>query len=590
MPSPRILQNAHARVYTVRALLLSAIASAIYFNFILRQSVVKYWIIVSSSFIFLHHTIALVRGMKWSDGKLIARRLFGWPLPLLAVIDIALVAIEIGVTSLLQYWHYKSHYGISEGGPGPYFIPQSMTLAISAVFRLETMATSKIRIWRQRFDLLGFCKQVHPSYTPLSTFLTASIVRPLVRGESRRVIFIRAVFLSCIVVGVPAFGIYTIIFAPLQAQLYIRTSMLTGPADSRAMLRHEDAGIYITPLKYLADGFSDAAIADIKVAAWSAGSSTVKQNCSVGRVAWVPGAHPVAHCPMFDETNALTNKTWFGLLYNISIVIPIPPDMDALYIRAGGYFAGSPPPNYLDYLQPIFLVRGARLIALIAWTQRELITHSHWGISTPRITVFTSEVVSLYPDPRPSPYGPLPSDTAAVTFFQFNHGFATKPMQDTVDETPLSGVSTFGGFWTFLNGAFAVLFGANVMYFVFGRRPLSALGAIHIFQRDALVRRWHEDFPAVHTEGGTPGSESAGIVAFIRERVVDLGDDPGHVDEGELNSIEIQTSVEQKNDLQPSSERSQLVDCRQGNNERISVERPSNVDEVPLSEGIVERM
>jgi hypothetical protein len=47
-----------------------------------------------------------------------------------------------------------------------------------------------------------------------------------------------------------------------------------------------------------------------------------------------------------------------------------------------------------------------------------------------------------------------------------------------------------------------------------------------------LVRQWHEDFPALHSEGGLPGSESAGIVAFIRERLVDLEEKP-LVDEDE---------------------------------------------------------
>ncbi|KAF8144295.1 hypothetical protein K438DRAFT_1782944 [Mycena galopus ATCC 62051] len=78
----------------------------------------------------------------------------------------------------------------------------------------------------------------------------------------------------------------------------------------------------------------------------------------------------------------------------------------------------------------------------------------------------------------------------------------------------------------FINGAFALFFGANVIYFLFGRRPLSALGIVHMFQREALVRQWNGDFPAIHTEGGLPGSERAGIVAFIRERLVDLGERP----------------------------------------------------------------
>ncbi|KAJ7355982.1 hypothetical protein DFH08DRAFT_933729 [Mycena albidolilacea] len=92
------------------------------------------------------------------------------------------------------------------------------------------------------------------------------------------------------------------------------------------------------------------------------------------------------------------------------------------------------------------------------------------------------------------------------------------------------------GFWTFLNGTFTLFLGANVVYFLFGKRdclrkltgqrPLSALGVVHLLQRRALVRKWHEDFPAIYTEGGLPGSENAGIVAFVRERLVDLSDDP----------------------------------------------------------------
>jgi hypothetical protein len=69
-----------------------------------------------------------------------------------------------------------------------------------------------------------------------------------------------------------------------------------------------------------------------------------------------------------------------------------------------------------------------------------------------------------------------------------------------------------------------------VLYNSIGRRPLSALGIVHMFQRGALVRQWNADFPAIHTEGGLPGSERAGIVAFIRERLVDLGEHSSNPD------------------------------------------------------------
>ncbi|KAJ7764948.1 hypothetical protein B0H16DRAFT_432573 [Mycena metata] len=111
--------------------------------------------------------------------------------------------------------------------------------------------------------------------------------------------------------------------------------------------------------------------------------------------------------------------------------------------------------------------------------------------------------------------------------------YPTRRLIDTADVTVLNGISTFGGLWTFLNGAFSLFFGANILYFALGRRPLSALGIVHIFQRRRLERQWHEDFPALHTEGGLPGSESAGIVAFIRERLVNLGEDPHQPDDVE---------------------------------------------------------
>jgi hypothetical protein len=48
------------------------------------------------------------------------------------------------------------------------------------------------------------------------------------------------------------------------------------------------------------------------------------------------------------------------------------------------------------------------------------------------------------------------------------YAYSTKLLEDTTDASPLSGISTLGGFWSFVNGAFALIFGANVIYFAFG--------------------------------------------------------------------------------------------------------------------------
>jgi hypothetical protein len=47
--------------------------------------------------------------------------------------------------------------------------------------------------------------------------------------------------------------------------------------------------------------------------------------------------------------------------------------------------------------------------------------------------------------------------------------YPTKFLQDMADASPLSGMATFGGFSTFVNGTFGLLFGANVIYFAFGK-------------------------------------------------------------------------------------------------------------------------
>ncbi|KAJ6491190.1 hypothetical protein C8R45DRAFT_1138267 [Mycena sanguinolenta] len=167
------------------------------------------------------------------------------------------------------------------------------------------------------------------------------------------------------------------------------------------------------------------------------------------------------------------------------------------------------------------LLRGSRLFGMLAWSQTTTLRQAgamssliyspeFYGLQSDNLTTNDTNITAL----RLSQVSTIP-----VKFFR-----------DTADASFLSGIATFGGFWTFVNGAFALFFGANVIYFAFGRRPLSALGVVHLFQRRTLVQSWYEDFPAIQTEGGLPGSENAGIVAFIRERLVDLGDHPQDIE------------------------------------------------------------
>lgn len=67
----------------------------------------------------------------------------------------------------------------------------------------------------------------------------------------------------------------------------------------------------------------------------------------------------------------------------------------------------------------------------------------------------------------------LPMDaqsTATTLTFVQREQFPTKFIQDYTNTSVFDGASALGGLWTFVNGAFVLFFGANVMYFAFGKR------------------------------------------------------------------------------------------------------------------------
>lgn len=66
-----------------------------------------------------------------------------------------------------------------------------------------------------------------------------------------------------------------------------------------------------------------------------------------------------------------------------------------------------------------------------------------------------------------------------------------------------------------------------------GHKPIGFFGLVHSFQKDRVRNAWNADFPNIKSEGGLPGSQEAGLVAFLRESLVDLGGLDGSSDEEE---------------------------------------------------------
>ncbi|KAJ6514154.1 hypothetical protein DFH09DRAFT_1099710 [Mycena vulgaris] len=168
-------------------------------------------------------------------------------------------------------------------------------------------------------------------------------------------------------------------------------------------------------------------------------------------------------------------------------------------------------------LPPTPLSPGSQLLGIISWTQlRQFSKRRQWGTSPSFVTTLIPEVTGFQPFVSPDTVG---SNISRLTIINYSSSH-TKFLEETVDASALSGIATFGGFWTFVNGSFALLFGANVLYFAFGK--LFVCGHFPPWEWSIY---FNVDFPAIHAEGGLPGPDSAGIVAFIRERLVDPGPD-----------------------------------------------------------------
>lgn len=57
---------------------------------------------------------------------------------------------------------------------------------------------------------------------------------------------------------------------------------------------------------------------------------------------------------------------------------------------------------------------------------------------------------------------------------------------------------------------------------VSGVKPFSVFGLVHMCRRKRIREAWLKDYPKLTAEGGAPGDENAGLVAFLREHFTDL--------------------------------------------------------------------
>ncbi|KAJ7208581.1 hypothetical protein GGX14DRAFT_453946 [Mycena pura] len=523
----RVLFNPAARVYTLRLLLSVDIACLV----LIMSNDMPY------DFVFLPLNLVIAFSVIIPLHHILVHVLSQWRIRIPAVVDLVLSAIEIVVLFVIignviksrEYLEvFRVAFDAAEVALQVLLVALLVLLVLSAIFRLSTVLKCKEGLFRQRFLFFGGCTPAHPPYTLLSIFLNRSIARPLVRGESTVIILARAVILSCFAIGVPAFAIYSMIVLPSITLIYTQTMVMT---DDVLQSWEPFNRTYIPYTSERSSTPLGAWTSSIQVHFSVPSEPGVQWQCEVVSLdppLVISDPDPSVRC---QPPATFSGDRWQSGLLVISI--PITPEIGGgVYVRPRrGDDSVLSSWQWQPYNDAIALLPGSNLFGFLTWTERRVINSASWALSSSSHSIYIPEISSLQQNMSTTGLDP----SIGRLTLAMDQDYPKQVLQDTVNVSLLSGISAFGGFWTFVNGTFALFFGANAIYFAFGRRPLSALGVVHLFQRRALVRQWHKDFPTLHTEGGLPGSESAGIVAFIRERLIDLGENPQH-DQDDLQS------------------------------------------------------
>ncbi|KAJ7873840.1 hypothetical protein B0H14DRAFT_2569525 [Mycena olivaceomarginata] len=376
-----------------------------------------------------------------------------WPIPGLAVVDLVLIVIEAsGIITGFVFMNFLFWQG-KDGFPSLLtfaWIPLVLSLTFSIIFRSTTIMLSNGSFFRQR--------PTNPPYTSTTILLNRSLARPLVRGESVVIITARALILSCVAVGLPTFGIYAMIISPIQASVYTRTVATFAAGDLGS-----PAGNVIFGLGY---------------ANWDPAQDYPYKAFSVNYVGF-PKPDPRFNCSVTqavsnsDRFQSIIQCPWWAWVSvgSVSISLDIPP----------GYVVTVTPlqempamvlPNQIESdsksvrlhvpINPIPMISGSSLFGSLTWTRRETLSDLTLGVAIASKPVFTAEITGL--QTYPSSNSTASPNSATLVLYQ-PYSYATKLLRDSSDVSPLSGLATFGGFWTFVDGAFALFFGANVLYF-----------------------------------------------------------------------------------------------------------------------------
>jgi hypothetical protein len=140
----------------------------------------------------------------------------------------------------------------------------------------------------------------------------------------------------------------------------------------------------------------------------------------------------------------------------------------------------------------------------------------------------------------PDPFAIIPpnDNTASLRIFNPYKTTQMQTIQDQPDSAVLDALSSTGGLWTFINGAFVFIFGGGLLLamstpspslplvqsinspFFIDDKPMSFFGLVHKIYGDRIRENLKREFPLLEQQAY--GKSSAGMSAFLADYVIDL--------------------------------------------------------------------
>ncbi|KAJ3572445.1 hypothetical protein NP233_g3078 [Leucocoprinus birnbaumii] len=120
------------------------------------------------------------------------------------------------------------------------------------------------------------------------------------------------------------------------------------------------------------------------------------------------------------------------------------------------------------------------------------------------------KVGSLSPDPSTRP---IDNDQASLRLMFPPVQANVLREEENPDHTILSGLSFTGGVWTVLDGVFSAIFGTSLLLVLFGMKPLSVYGIVHMFPKKRPALRFKD--------GDMSDEELKKVVKIVREHLLD---------------------------------------------------------------------